>query len=57
MFGVGNLICDHGYLGATLQSVYFAGMLVGSFVTGMISDAWGRKKCIFVSNTVMVSSK
>ncbi|XP_078357827.1 organic cation transporter protein-like [Oculina patagonica] len=49
-----NLICDRAYLGATLQSVYFAGMLVGSFVTGMISDAWGRKKCIFVSNAVMV---
>jgi len=50
-----NLICDRDYLGATLQSVYFAGMLVGSFVTGMISDAWGRKKCIFISNAVMVS--
>jgi len=49
-----NLICDRAFLGATIQSCYFAGMLIGSFVTGMISDAWGRKKCIFVCNAVML---
>lgn len=52
-----NLICDRGFLGAALQSVFFAGMLIGSFSTGIISDAWGRKKCIFASMAVMVSSK
>ena len=50
-----NLICDRAFLGATIQSCYFAGMLIGSIVTGMISDAWGRKKCIFICNAIMVS--
>lgn len=49
-----NLLCDRAFLGATIQSCYFAGMLIGSFVTGMISDAWGRKKCIFVCNAIML---
>ena len=49
-----NLICDRKFLGATIQSCFFVGMLIGSLVTGMFSDAWGRKKCIFVSNAIMV---
>jgi hypothetical protein len=51
-----SLVCDRAYLGATIQSCFFAGMLIGSFVTGMISDAWGRKKCIFLCNSIMVGS-
>ena len=50
-----NLICDRAFLGATIQSCFFAGMLVGSIVTGMMSDAWGRKKCIFICNAIMVN--
>ena len=50
-----NLICDRAFLGATIQSCYFVGMLVGSIVTGILSDAWGRKKCIFICNAIMVS--
>ncbi|KAL9982536.1 hypothetical protein ACROYT_G004590 [Oculina patagonica] len=49
-----NLICDRAFLGATIQSCFFAGMLVGSLVTGIMSDAWGRKKCIFICNAVVV---
>ena len=52
-----NLICDRGFLGATLQSIFFAGMLIGSFLTGIISDAWGRKNCMFASMAITVSSK
>lgn len=51
-----NLICDRAFLGATIQSCFFAGMLLGSFVTGMVSDACGRKKCIFISNAIMLVS-
>ncbi|EDO28430.1 predicted protein, partial [Nematostella vectensis] len=49
-----NLICDRAYLGATLQSCFFAGMLIGSLVSGLISDAWGRKKCFYLSYALMV---
>ncbi|XP_048582229.1 organic cation transporter protein isoform X2 [Nematostella vectensis] len=48
-----KLICDRGYLGATLQSCFFVGMLIGSLVCGVISDAWGRKKCLFISYTFL----
>ncbi|XP_028514055.1 organic cation transporter-like protein [Exaiptasia diaphana] len=49
-----KLICDRAYLGATINSCFFAGMLIGSFVTGMLSDAWGRQKCLFFCNAIMV---
>ncbi|KAL9982534.1 hypothetical protein ACROYT_G004588 [Oculina patagonica] len=49
-----NLICDRAFLGATIQSSFFAGMLVGSIVTGIMSDAWGRKKCMFICNAIML---
>ncbi|XP_031559098.1 organic cation transporter protein-like isoform X2 [Actinia tenebrosa] len=49
-----NLICDRAFLAAIVQSSYFVGMLIGSFVTGMMSDAWGRKKCIFLCNAIML---
>ncbi|XP_031557355.1 organic cation transporter protein-like [Actinia tenebrosa] len=51
-----NLICDRAYLGATIQSCFFVGMLIGSFVTGMVSDAWGRKECIFFCNALFIVS-
>ncbi|XP_001622468.2 organic cation transporter protein [Nematostella vectensis] len=51
-----RLICDKAYLGATLQSVYFIGMLFGSFLTGMVSDAWGRKNCLFLFTGIMLAA-
>ncbi|XP_048580784.1 organic cation transporter protein [Nematostella vectensis] len=48
-----NLICDRGYIGASLQAVFFAGMMIGSVISGMMADAWGRKPCIFACTTLM----
>ncbi|KXJ23440.1 Organic cation transporter protein [Exaiptasia diaphana] len=42
-----NLICDRSYLAAIIQALFFVGMLVGSFVSGMLSDAYGRKTVSF----------
>ncbi|KAK3727960.1 hypothetical protein QZH41_015908 [Actinostola sp. cb2023] len=28
-------------------------MLIGSFLTGMVSDAWGRKKYMFINYAIM----
>ncbi|EDO40414.1 predicted protein [Nematostella vectensis] len=50
-----NLICDRGYIGASLQAVFFAGMMIGSVISGMMADAWGRKPCIFACTTLMCS--
>ncbi|XP_020914741.1 organic cation transporter protein isoform X2 [Exaiptasia diaphana] len=51
-----KLICDRAYLGATIQACFFGGMCVGSFLTGMLSDAWGRKNCIFFCNAILLLS-
>ncbi|CAI9731794.1 Hypothetical predicted protein [Octopus vulgaris] len=34
-----DLVCERKWLKSTLQSVYFAGYLVGSFVTGILADS------------------
>ncbi|XP_033640035.1 organic cation transporter protein-like [Asterias rubens] len=38
-----NLVCDRAILGSTLQSVHFGGCLLGSYVTGQMSDIFGRR--------------
>ncbi|KAK3722362.1 hypothetical protein QZH41_013694, partial [Actinostola sp. cb2023] len=50
-----NLICDRAPLAAIIQSMFFVGMLVGSFVSGILSDAFGRKTVIFGTIAVMVT--
>ena len=48
-------MCNRAYLNAVIQSSMFVGMMVGAFISGMLSDAFGRKTCIFVFNGIMVS--
>ncbi|KAK3733265.1 hypothetical protein QZH41_011113, partial [Actinostola sp. cb2023] len=50
-----NLICDRAHIQATIQSCFFAGMLVGSIVGGVVSDAFGRRTCMFFSCGLMVA--
>ncbi|XP_071803338.1 organic cation transporter protein-like [Asterias amurensis] len=44
-----DLICDDAIIGSTLVSIHFAGCLVGSSVTGQISDIFGRRTAVLVS--------
>ncbi|XP_071750279.1 organic cation transporter protein [Lepeophtheirus salmonis] len=41
-----NLVCDRDYLSKLSQTIYFAGLLVGVFLSGIISDKFGRKKAL-----------
>lgn len=47
-----NLICDRAHVGANVQAGYAAGMLVGSFVFGAISDVFGRRFCMLLCSVL-----
>ncbi|XP_031564540.1 organic cation transporter protein-like [Actinia tenebrosa] len=49
-----NLICDRAHIAATIQSCFFAGMLIGSIIGGLVSDAFGRRTCMFGSCVLLV---
>ncbi|XP_059500831.1 organic cation/carnitine transporter 2-like isoform X2 [Stegostoma tigrinum] len=51
-----NLVCDDNWKGPFTVSVLFLGMLCGSFISGQISDRYGRKLILFVSMTVHTAS-
>lgn len=43
-----DLICDRRYLSALMNTIYFAGVTVGSFVCGVLADIWGRRRLVYV---------
>uniref|UniRef100_UPI00398EBCA9 organic cation/carnitine transporter 2-like n=1 Tax=Pristiophorus japonicus TaxID=55135 RepID=UPI00398EBCA9 len=42
-----DLVCDNDWKTPLSMSIYFVGVLVGSFFSGMLSDRFGRKKVLF----------
>ena len=50
-----DLVCDRKHLKAMTQSVYMAGLLLGSVAFSTLSDHFGRKNGVFLSILVMVS--
>ncbi|KAI3381206.1 hypothetical protein SNEBB_008630 [Seison nebaliae] len=38
-----NLICDRAWIKSLIQTIYFLGVTVGSFVMGFIADKFGRR--------------
>ncbi|XP_056017071.1 organic cation transporter protein-like [Ostrea edulis] len=43
-----NLVCDDKYKISLAKTIFFAGVLTGSFMFGMISDVFGRKKTLLI---------
>ncbi|PFX17296.1 organic cation transporter protein-like [Stylophora pistillata] len=50
-----NLICDRRHLKAMTQSVYMAGLLLGSVAFSTLSDHFGRKISVFLSILFMAA--
>uniref|UniRef100_A0A673UC84 Solute carrier family 22 member 4 n=1 Tax=Suricata suricatta TaxID=37032 RepID=A0A673UC84_SURSU len=44
-----NLVCEDDWKAPLTISLFFVGVLVGSFVSGQLSDRFGRKNVLFVT--------
>ncbi|XP_069339701.1 organic cation/carnitine transporter 2 isoform X2 [Eulemur rufifrons] len=44
-----NLVCEDDWKAPLTISMFFVGVLVGSFVSGQLSDRFGRKKVLFAT--------
>ena len=44
-----GLTCDDSFVQSILNSLYLGGMLIGSFIIGMVSDEFGRLKAMILS--------
>ncbi|CAI9731796.1 organic cation transporter protein-like [Octopus vulgaris] len=49
-----DLVCERKWLKSTLQSVHFAGYLVGSIVFGILCDRFGRRPILLLASACLV---
>uniref|UniRef100_A0A8C5QEJ3 Major facilitator superfamily (MFS) profile domain-containing protein n=1 Tax=Leptobrachium leishanense TaxID=445787 RepID=A0A8C5QEJ3_9ANUR len=47
-----DLVCENDWKGPLTTSLFFVGVLIGSFVSGQMSDRFGRKKVLFATMAV-----
>ncbi|XP_053396903.1 organic cation transporter protein-like isoform X2 [Mercenaria mercenaria] len=51
-----DLVCDKEIWVANAEMIFYGGMLVGSLVSGIIADRYGRKPVMYVAVLLMVAS-
>ena len=49
-----NLVCDNWFYPNLAQSIFFSGVFVGVFCSGIISDRYGRKKAMFIFLSILI---
>ncbi|MEE6479371.1 hypothetical protein FKM82_012233 [Ascaphus truei] len=47
-----NLVCENDWKAPFPTSLFFVGVLIGSFISGQMSDRFGRKKVLFATMAV-----
>ncbi|NP_001088049.1 solute carrier family 22 member 4 [Xenopus laevis] len=47
-----DIVCENDWKGPLTTSLFFVGVLLGSFVSGQLSDGFGRKKILFVTMAI-----
>ncbi|XP_067422686.1 solute carrier family 22 member 4 [Emydura macquarii macquarii] len=47
-----NLVCDDDWKTPLTTSLFFVGVLIGSFISGQLSDRFGRKSILFATMAV-----
>ncbi|KAJ8316720.1 hypothetical protein KUTeg_005730 [Tegillarca granosa] len=51
-----NIVCEQSYKQTLAKTMFFAGVLVGAFALGVLSDVIGRKKTLHLSFLLMTAS-
>jgi MFS family permease len=49
------MVCDKSFWRANVQTIYFSGVLVGSFVLGILSDRFGRRPIMLFSFILFIA--
>ncbi|KAG8439198.1 hypothetical protein GDO86_005424 [Hymenochirus boettgeri] len=44
-----DIVCENDWKGPLTTSLFFVGILLGSFISGQLSDSFGRKKILFMT--------
>ncbi|XP_053573166.1 organic cation/carnitine transporter 2 [Bombina bombina] len=47
-----DIVCENDWKGPLTTSLFFAGVLFGSFISGQLSDSFGRKKVLFITMAI-----
>ncbi|XP_075065946.1 organic cation/carnitine transporter 2-like [Mixophyes fleayi] len=47
-----DIVCENDWKGPLTTSLFFVGVLLGSFISGQLSDSFGRKKIFFATMAV-----
>ncbi|XP_009098660.3 solute carrier family 22 member 4-like isoform X1 [Serinus canaria] len=47
-----NLVCEDDWKAPLTASLFFVGVLIGSFISGQLSDRFGRKNILFITMAV-----
>ena len=51
-----DLVCENSYLPTIAKMIFFSGFALGTFVAGIVSDIWGRKRAILVFSLLTLIS-
>ncbi|XP_050818658.1 solute carrier family 22 member 4 isoform X3 [Gopherus flavomarginatus] len=52
LFSAWNLVCEDDWKTPLTTSLFFVGVLIGSFISGQLSDRFGRKNILFATMAV-----
>jgi len=51
-----DLVCNYGSIPYVSKMIIFSGLATGSFVSGLVSDRFGRKKAIWFTSLTMLAA-